>query len=214
MAGDSIFFTPNGQPEREMVLTDGSLAIMLSRDPQVGVHASLFLQATRPGETPDDRGVPGWDAPVVLEITTHPRPASDLAYRDQRCLDGVRMSLEPDTDPRSQSGFFMYWDHHPFATLDLQFAANPSGAYRITGQAENKAGDACRFTLHLPIERFSLRLSEDSEVDADLLAQEKAEAEHAMGVYFEPDVVTWSWRTQVFGPKRQREYIAGKFRDL
>lgn len=131
----SFRFTPAGKAERQQQVHEAN--IRLVHDPEGRLRLTLWIKTTRPGETSDDRGVAGWDAPVIIAFASAPLdlPAGDFG--------AITVA---DALPADYWGerFLYYWDHEDFAQASMTIAG--TGDCRdITLEARCTAGNAVAF---------------------------------------------------------------------
>lgn len=101
----SFLFTPSGKPARQQEVHAATLHFITQDDD--ALRARFYIETTRPGEARDDRGLPDWDAPVNIDVTT-------LAFAPQiSAHSSVTTAHDPST---LYDRFLYYWDHNSFSS--------------------------------------------------------------------------------------------------
>lgn len=132
---ENFRFTPKSGVERKQEVCKASFHILTDEQDNKRLH--MFVQTTRPGETRDDRGVTGWDAPVEIDVSTGP---FDLENTGVRSFQMDRSTSGEDVI----DGFLYYWDHSSFISIDLTVEIS-AASWRITFNGLSERGDRVRF---------------------------------------------------------------------
>lgn len=125
------------------------------------VRAGVWLEATKPGMTLDDRGVEGWEWPVAVEVDFGNVGRPDAQGR-------FAPKTRPATPPTDKDGFIFCSDHTMFTELDWRFEARGGGVY---GVSVTCASAQHRVEAEVDATVQSLTLHRWGTEDADLFAQ-------------------------------------------
>ncbi|WP_294622858.1 hypothetical protein [uncultured Roseovarius sp.] len=121
-----------------------------------GLTVGVDILATRPGMTTDDRGAPGWDAPVGLDLSVPgvALPDVETGLRERE----IAFAGVPELD----QGFFHYWDHESHARLRAVLRCDATGRYTVAAEGESESGH--RFRLDQAVKLVAATARDD--VDA------------------------------------------------
>ncbi|MEJ6391870.1 hypothetical protein V8J82_01300 [Gymnodinialimonas sp. 2305UL16-5] len=108
--------------------------IGLFRNEGATFTAGIWLEATQPGMTLDDRGDKNWDAPVALDLNLGEigTPDASGAFAPKR--------REQAVSPTPDDGFFYYWDHTAFVALDWHLTTSGAGQFHINMTCKSAEG--------------------------------------------------------------------------
>lgn len=127
-------FTPRGKAARRQEVHKAKLRFI--RGDEGRERLEIHIETTRPGETPDDRGVEGWDSRVLIDVTTDPLtpPQAGATLEIANALAGEKYAER----------FLYYWDHEDFTAARLVIRA-AAGGWEVGFDGVSEAGDRVGF---------------------------------------------------------------------
>ncbi|MDO5641391.1 MAG: hypothetical protein Q4G26_03235 [Paracoccus sp. (in: a-proteobacteria)] len=114
----SFTFTPAGQPPRRQEIRSASIKLLTAEDDTQ--RLAIWIETTRPGETPDDRGVAGWDSPVLVNL--NPRLSRLPGVGEAP----VEFPEAGQADPW-RDDFLYYWEHTSYVAGKMTIASGTGG---------------------------------------------------------------------------------------
>ncbi|MEJ6388053.1 hypothetical protein [Gymnodinialimonas ulvae] len=122
MSGSRFIVELDGTAPRPLEVRRADMTIIIQE--KGTVQAGIWLEATKPGMTLDDRGVEGWEWPVAVNVDF-----GDIGRPDGQARFAPK--TRPATPPIDSDGFIFCSDHTMFTELDWRFEARGGGAYRV-----------------------------------------------------------------------------------
>ncbi|NHF72896.1 ribokinase [Paracoccus xiamenensis] len=130
----SFVFTPKGGPPRTQEIHQAQIKPSTGRGGEQ--RLSIWIQTTRPGETPDDRGVEGWESAVIVNLNP---PVPRLP------VDGETITISEQDDPDIWFDDFLYfWDHGRYTSGTMTITPADEG-WQISFHGHCDSGNEVSF---------------------------------------------------------------------